>query len=384
MIRCCAHILNLVVKDGLSEIASVIGEVREVVKYINHSEARRQSFSKVADKQNVKDRRLLIDCPTRWNSTYEMLSLALKFKDVIPEYALDETHFKHVPSYQDWENVEKVCKILKVFKMCTNIISGSHYPTANLYLIEVYKVKETLDEASESEDDFIRKMVKKMKEKFDKYWGECHLLMAIASVLDPKFKKWLIGQAYPILYTPVEAANNIKSVEDALDRMYKEYLEAHDALVREAATRGSEFSGGGTTTKSNENTSHGSGWDAYMQFVKNVDMEKPRESELKMYYDEGIYKVQGGMETFSALDWWNVHKFKYPVLSKMATDVLAVPVSTVASEAIFSAGGRVIDPYRSNLAPETVEMLICGGDWIRQHYGLKSKTKVCFENLKNL
>ncbi|KAL4566658.1 hypothetical protein LXL04_030778 [Taraxacum kok-saghyz] len=56
-------------------------------------------------------------------------------------------------------------------EVCTNIISGSDYPTAKLYLIEVFRVKQTLDKCSLSENDFIRDTVSKMKEKFDKYWG---------------------------------------------------------------------------------------------------------------------------------------------------------------------------------------------------------------------
>jgi hypothetical protein len=44
--------------------------------------------------------------------------------------------------------------------------------------------------------------------------------------------------------------------------------------------------------------------------------------------------------------------------------VMAIQVSTVASESVFSAGGRVIDPYRSRLDPEMVEALICTKDWI--------------------
>ncbi|KAL4583285.1 hypothetical protein LXL04_007855 [Taraxacum kok-saghyz] len=39
-VRCCAHILNLLVRDGLGTIDSVIGEVREAIKYLNNSEAR--------------------------------------------------------------------------------------------------------------------------------------------------------------------------------------------------------------------------------------------------------------------------------------------------------------------------------------------------------
>ncbi|WOH03658.1 hypothetical protein DCAR_0623057 [Daucus carota subsp. sativus] len=56
---------------------------------------------------------------------------------------------------------------------------------------------------------------------------------------------------------------------------------------------------------------------------------------------------------------------KFPVLSLIAKDVLAIPVSTVASESAFSVGGRVLDSFRSSLTPKVVEALICGQDWIR-------------------
>ncbi|KAK1389144.1 hypothetical protein POM88_017322 [Heracleum sosnowskyi] len=55
----------------------------------------------------------------------------------------------------------------------------------------------------------------------------------------------------------------------------------------------------------------------------------------------------------------------------MASDVLSIPISTVASESTFSAGSRVIEPHRSCLKPETVEVLLCGADWVRELYGLK-------------
>ena len=53
-------------------------------------------------------------------------------------------------------------------QVCTNFISGSDYPTSNMYLIEVFRVKETLDKGAHSKTDFIRTMVTKMKEKFAK------------------------------------------------------------------------------------------------------------------------------------------------------------------------------------------------------------------------
>jgi hypothetical protein len=55
---------------------------------------------------------------------------------------------------------------------------------------------------------------------------------------------------------------------------------------------------------------------------------------------------------------------EYPTLYLLARDVLAMQVLSVASESAFSAGGRVVDPYRSCLDPEMVEALVCTKDWI--------------------
>ncbi|KAH1205714.1 Zinc finger BED domain-containing protein RICESLEEPER 2 [Glycine max] len=79
-VRCCAHILNLLVQDGLGKIKDIIQNVRESVKYINHNDARLKAFSDVVEEKHLKERKLILDSPTRWNSTFQMLSTALKFK----------------------------------------------------------------------------------------------------------------------------------------------------------------------------------------------------------------------------------------------------------------------------------------------------------------
>ncbi|GKD24550.1 zinc finger BED domain-containing protein RICESLEEPER 2 [Tanacetum coccineum] len=63
----------------------------------------------------------------------------------------------------------------------------------------------------------------------------------------------------------------------------------------------------------------------------------------------------------------------------MARDILAIQISTVASESAFSTGGRVLDPYRTSLSTKIVEALICTQDWVR-----KSRKPINVDSLEDL
>ncbi|KAA3477072.1 zinc finger BED domain-containing protein RICESLEEPER 2-like [Gossypium australe] len=157
-VHCCAHILNLLVHDGLSEIENIIDNVRESVKHITTSTMRLTMFTDIVKQLQLPNKRLILDCCTRWNATYAMLSYLLEFKDL---------------------------------------------PTLS-------------------------------QENFD---------------------------------------------------------------------------------------------------------------------------------DFDALEWWKVNSLKFRILSKMTCEILSIPITTVASKSVLSAGGRVIDAYRSSLGTDTVQMLLCGSDW---------------------
>ncbi|KAG8663591.1 hypothetical protein MANES_01G227067v8 [Manihot esculenta] len=171
-VRCCAHILNLLVQDGLSEIADIIKNVRESVKHLVASESRRLIFSEIAKQLKLPSKKLLLDCGTRWNATYFMLSAALEFKDVFPRYQQRDSSYTYLPSEDDWQKVKEVCSFLEEFNEVTNVISGTEYPTSNLFLHELHSIKKLLDEAHENGNIYMKVMVGKMKCKFDKYWGD--------------------------------------------------------------------------------------------------------------------------------------------------------------------------------------------------------------------
>ena len=86
-------------------------------------------------------------------------------------------------------------------------------------------------------------------------------------------------------------------------------------------------------------------------------------SEFDIFLEDPRILVMSN-ENFNVLAWWKKNSDAYPVLSLMARDFLAIPVSTVSSESAFSAAGRILGKDRTSLSPETLEALICTKDWL--------------------
>lgn len=75
--RCTAHILNLVVQDGIKNIDKSIENIRCAIKWIKNSGARLENFTKCAENSRcASTKHLILDVAHRWNSTYEMLEVA--------------------------------------------------------------------------------------------------------------------------------------------------------------------------------------------------------------------------------------------------------------------------------------------------------------------
>ncbi|KAK9991746.1 hypothetical protein SO802_026731 [Lithocarpus litseifolius] len=81
--RCCVHILNLIVRDGMRESEASIAKVREAVRYMKSSPNRNQTFMGFMERLGIESKSLLcLDVPTRWNSTFLILETAQKFEKV--------------------------------------------------------------------------------------------------------------------------------------------------------------------------------------------------------------------------------------------------------------------------------------------------------------
>ena len=94
-------------------------------------------------------------------------------------------------------------------------------------------------------------------------------------------------------------------------------------------------------------------------------MASSSKTELELYLNESIID---DIVDFDILKWWKFNSERFPVLSKIARDIIDIPVSTVTSESCFSTGSRVLDSFRSSLTPTIVETLIYSQDWLRDTF----------------
>ena len=92
---------------------------------------------------------------------------------------------------------------------------------------------------------------------------------------------------------------------------------------------------------------------------------------------------------FEVLGWWKDSCSRYQLLSKVAKNVLAVPVSTIVSESAFNTGGHIVDPFQSFLSPLMVQNLVCAQNWLQaivpiSHHQSRDEVEVLEEEFHDL
>jgi hypothetical protein len=223
-LRCCAHVLNLIVQDGLKEIDGVVQKIRECIKYVKGSQGRKVKFFDSIKQMSLDGKKgLRQDVPTRWNSTFLMLESAIFYRRAFHHLELTDSNFKHCPIAVEWDKVEKISTFFAVFYDTTCVFSGTKYPTANLYFPLVFMVYLTLKQGNESEDEYMRRMVKQMLVKFEKYWSEFSVVLTIAVILDPRYKLRFVDFCYQKLYG-VSGSYEYLKVREKFFALFEEYV----------------------------------------------------------------------------------------------------------------------------------------------------------------
>ncbi|KAH7856657.1 hypothetical protein Vadar_003977 [Vaccinium darrowii] len=144
-------------RNGLDVIKVGIEKILDSVAYWTASPKREEKFEETVRQMKVScTKKLGLDCATRWNSTFLMLQTALLYKYVFNHLSKRDSQYQSIPSEEDWVFAKDIRLALRNW----------------LY----------------DENAVVREMVKRMVDKFDKYWAVIHGVVGVSSVLDPRYK----------------------------------------------------------------------------------------------------------------------------------------------------------------------------------------------------
>ncbi|KAL6592908.1 hypothetical protein ACP70R_049204 [Stipagrostis hirtigluma subsp. patula] len=375
LVRCCAHILNILVQDGIGIAHKAIEKIRDLIRHIYSSPGRIQAFNEIAGRAGLAEKAgLILDVPNWWNSTHAMIVQAIEYKAVLTRYATAQN--QPLPTDEEWSDAKAIGEYLGAFEEATRAFSADRTPTSHLFLYNLLCVHQALADTEWQVNQVLKNLASAMVNKFDKYWdGNYNIALVIASLLDPTKKMDFLEFFYEEVCKDFDSYD--KSLESA-KTWFTNYFEKYEELVRSRSnehpwSRASAARSVGSPVLGKRKVQE--------QFAKFRSMRRgsnAEKSELDAYLEEKHVRED---ENFEILSWWKTNSNKYPVLSAMARDFLAIPVSTVSSESAFSCGGRILCDSRSSLTPKAVEALVCMKDWLYQYPNneVKNRPDYCCE-----
>ncbi|XP_057550584.1 zinc finger BED domain-containing protein RICESLEEPER 2-like [Amaranthus tricolor] len=296
---------------------------------VRSSPARLKKFKECIKEEKEESKSLVVlDIETRWNSTYLILESAIKFKNSFASLCMKDSalvkllrKFGGAPIEEDWKKV-------------------STYVTCN-YTHEIFETRLLLANNMSVDNE--------------------------AVLLDPRHKwnyvDWIVGASYDATKGTLLSLK-IKMV---FQNLFDSYTCSMPPPKTSRAT--SSTSTSSTSSIFTQSETQGIGkvdlielMNSRYQMEIGCSLTNVNKSELDRYLEDACEPRDSN---FDILLWLKDQTKRYPILKKMSKDVLAIPISTVASEYAFSTGGRILDDFRTSLTPKMAEALICAQDWLR-------------------
>ena len=139
-ISCFSHTLQLVVSkfDELDKFKELMKRAHAVVRKFNSSTKATERLIAICGKKLVKD------CPTRWNSKFLMLERLIDVKDQL-KVVLDEQGWDDLAA-SEWRTLSNITCLLQPFAKFTSLLSGDEYTTLSCVIPAIMDINIHLEE----------------------------------------------------------------------------------------------------------------------------------------------------------------------------------------------------------------------------------------------
>lgn len=188
-IPCLAHTLQLVVKDGVlyqRNVSNLTSVCRKLVGHFKHSAKACKILKAAQQTLKLPEHKLIQDEPTRWNSTKHMMDRLLEQRRAI-SFAAPELKLPVELNTNDWELMEILVKLLKVFDDATFQCSSSNTSISEVIPIVNSAVKEL---QSYKNIHGVKNLVTDLLTSIEKRFSDLEEIRSysLATLLDPRLK----------------------------------------------------------------------------------------------------------------------------------------------------------------------------------------------------
>uniref|UniRef100_S4RUE7 BED-type domain-containing protein n=1 Tax=Petromyzon marinus TaxID=7757 RepID=S4RUE7_PETMA len=362
-VQCAAHSLQLIVKDhGISKLPALdraVDVARQLVEYFRKSEFALSQLSVREKEYNIIECPLVVDTPSRWNTTFDMIDRLLELRVPIAAVLGDMAVMPSWPSApmelvmpQQWDMLMELKTLLEPFVHATAFlgsethVSASTVPVLVKGLIRALEaVHYTLDGVEVVDSPHIQQLKERVKWQLEERWKfptAPHVdFLLYAAALDPRFRglKFLSGPDADAVRSHVLAkAIDFNRQDPSANRdpsVVKPTI-IHVSGLDQLFAGFSDFAD-----------------DMEVAVVGSSDIEAIVYKEAEQYFNEK--QTPRGV---NPLVWWRDNQSRLPYLSRVAKQVLCLPATSSPADKIFSTAGLDFMRLCTSLHPSHLNMVI--------------------------
>lgn len=364
-VPCAAFALNSVINDGLRSTKAVIAKIREFALEMNSSSEMKEEFIQFTTTYQEGHWKFPLDVSPRWNGTYQMLDIVRKagksMETMIRKY--EETLGRLLLNSAEKNAINHMHAYLEPFYKTTNDICTNKLPTVGLVLFFMDHISETITACRESRHspDWLKNAAVEMAAKVRSYNDQVsNIFTYMTAILDPRIKIDLIP----------ESLNLENYHEEARSHFVRNYSTTHFPSMTTSYGSSQELEDGGSN----------------VSFAEEIARKRRRASmgtatdELTQYLSEPPAPIP-----IDVLEWWKVNSTRYPRLSVMARDFLAVQATCMAPEDLFCSKGDEAERAKQSLPHSSIQAVLCVRSWTECGLKLKYKSnEIDYERLMEL
>ncbi|XP_075213813.1 E3 SUMO-protein ligase ZBED1-like [Lycorma delicatula] len=311
-IPCLAHSLNLVAEGTMACTVwqEIVTKIKAIVTWFKQSCVASDELRKATSTET----KLIQSVPTRWNSTYYMVQRFLELRSVINDILFRHATAPPMLSSSEISIASSVLLILRPLEVATKEISADKYCTTSKIIPLVRCIFSKITSAGVAGEPVAREVQKLALQEITKRMGSIEHVtpLAIANILDPRFKKNHINDA-------IACSNAVSKIKDL--------MKIHLRQIEEIES---------DSDKSDKSEETFSLWsDGTSQTV---------------YLTSPVGRLND-----NPLEIWKDYKIQFPILHKIAFKYLIMVGTSVPSERLFSQAAQVMTQQRNRLKDKRLE-----------------------------